>query len=141
MVLHCARGLPVGLLFGPVPNNRELDAPAIPRTDHTPKPYEENKQRDQTHKTHQNTRPKERGVPQDKEQDVSKDNYVNVEYELLPRVESHIRSLVVAPDGQKEDRQDGGEVGECANGIVREAGFGGIGFHLCLSEPGTSYRY
>ena len=135
-----ARGLPVGLLFGPVPNKRELDALAIRRTDHTPKPYEENKQRHQTNKTEQNTGPKERGVPQDKEQDVSKENCVNVEYERLPCVEAHIRSLVVAPDGQKEDRKQGSEVGECGDRIVRKAGFGGIGFHLSLSGSGTSTK-
>jgi hypothetical protein len=41
--------LPVCLLVGPVPNDRELDALTIQRADHTPKPYEENKQRCQTH--------------------------------------------------------------------------------------------
>jgi hypothetical protein len=86
-------------------------------------------------------RPKERGQAQDIEQDVSKENYINVENERLPGVETHIGSFVVAPDGQKEDRQDGSEVGECGNRVVRETGFGGIGCHLSLSEPGKSYRY
>ena len=65
----------------------------------------------------------------------------SAENEGLPGVESHIGSLVVAPDGQEEDGRDGREVGERADGIVRETGFFGFGHELSLSGAGEDYRW
>src|ERR1700677_812386 len=76
----------------------------------------------------------ERGKRQGKIQDEAEDEYKSAEYEGLPSVESHIRSFIVAPNGQEEDRRGGSEVGECANRIVRETGFFSVGHDLSRSD-------
>jgi hypothetical protein len=67
--------------------------------------------------------PKQPDKRQDKSEQNVEDDDKRVEYQGLPGVESHIGSLVVESYGQKEERRDRGEVGDCANKVVRETGF------------------
>jgi hypothetical protein len=121
-----AAGLPVGLLIGPGPDNRQLPALAIQRADHAPKPQEENDQANKTPETQQDTGPKELDKRQDNLQSKAEEEYKGVEYDGLPGVKSNVRPFVVASYCQKEERRAGGQVCDCANRIVRQTGLLGI---------------
>jgi hypothetical protein len=126
--------LPVGLLIGPVPNNREPEAFTIQRFDHTPKQYEENGQIDKTPQTQENPKPEELEKRHDKLQSINEEKYKGIEYKGLPGMKSHIGPLVVAPDGQEKERRDGTKVGKCSDKVVRETGLSGIGHNPSFFE-------
>ena len=67
-------------------------------------------------------------------QDETEEKYKGAEHEGLPRMEPHIGPFVVAPDRQKEERWNGGHVGECGNGVVGETGVFGTGHDPYLSD-------